>query len=70
MTKEVFMTKLFLKKLPNSQENTSVGVSLFVFSCEFGEIAKSTFLTEHLRVRNYKYLCLLYKLHKPFHICI
>ena len=40
---------------PNPQENLSVGVSFFVFSCEFGEIVKSTFLTEHLRVTNYKH---------------
>ena len=59
------MTRAFLKNSPNPQENLSVGVSFFVFSCEFGEIVKSTFLTEHLRVTNYKHPWLLYKLHKP-----
>ena len=37
------MTRAFLKNSPNPQENLSVGVSFFVFSCEFGEIVKSTF---------------------------
>ena len=56
--------KMFLEILQNSQENTCARVSFFnkvagrnfmeketlaqVFSCEFGEISKNTFLTEHL----------------------
>ena len=48
---------MFLEILQNSQENTCARVSFFikketlaqVFSCEFCEISKNTFFTEHLR---------------------
>ena len=39
------MKKVFLKFLQNSQENISLAQ---VFSCEFCEILKNTFFTEHL----------------------
>ena len=46
--------KLFLEISQNSQKNTCASVSFFiklltqVFSCEFCEIRKNTFFTEHL----------------------
>ena len=59
-TRGVLCRKVFLETLHNSQENTCARVSLFrvlffsetlaqVFSCEFCEISKKTFFTEHLR---------------------
>ena len=47
----MFYKKVFLKILRNSQENTwKKEVLAQVFSCEFEEIFKNTFFTEHLRV--------------------
>ena len=59
----VVQKKVFLKILQNSRENTCVRDSFLtnfqatllkkslaqVFSCEFCEISKNTFFTEHLR---------------------
>ena len=51
----VLWRKVFLEISQNSQENACVRVSFFkkeilaqAFSCEFYEISKNTFLTEHL----------------------
>ena len=46
----VLYKKLFLEISQNSQENTCARVSFLIkmFSCEFCEISKSTFFTEHL----------------------
>ena len=55
----VLQEKVFLEISQNSQENTCARVSFFcnfvkketvaqVFSCEFCEISKNTFFTEHL----------------------
>ena len=65
LTEKVFrmcsVKKVFLEILQNSQENTCARVSFLicnfikketlaqVFSCEFCEISKNTFYTEHLR---------------------
>ena len=54
----VLSEKVFLEISKNSQENTCAKVSFSiikketlaqVFSCEFYEISKNTFFTEHLR---------------------
>ena len=53
----VLLKKVFLEISQNSQENTCARVSFLiklqtlaqVFSCEFCEISKNTFFTEHLR---------------------
>ena len=50
------MKKVFLEISENSQENTCARVSFFikketlaqVFSCQFCEISKNTFFTEHI----------------------
>ena len=53
-TRGVLCKKVFLEISRNSQENTCVRVSFLiktlaqVFSCEFCEISKNTFFTEHL----------------------
>ena len=62
---EVFCKKGFLKNFENSQENTCTRVSFLiklketlaqVFSCEFCEIFKNTFFTEHPRATASVYL--------------
>ena len=54
-TRGVLQKKLLLKMLQNSQENTCARVNFIkketlaqVFSCDFCEIFKKTFFTEHL----------------------
>ena len=51
-TRGVLLEKVFLEISQNSKENTCARVSFFlaqVFSCEFCQISKKTFFTEHLR---------------------
>ena len=43
----VLWEKVFLEIFQNSQENTCARAS-FLFTCEFCEISKNTFFTEHL----------------------
>ena len=49
--------KVFLKISQNSRENTCARDSFLikVFSCEFCEISKNTFFTEHLRTTPFKH---------------
>ena len=51
VTRGVLYTKMFLKILQNSQENTCTKNETVaqVFSCEFYGIFKNTFFKEHLR---------------------
>ena len=54
---DLFCKKMFLETSQNSQENTCASVSILiklqtltqVLSCEFCEVSKNTFFTEHLR---------------------
>ena len=65
-TRGVLLNKVFLEISQNSQESTCARVCArpqacnflkketpaHVFSCEFWEMSRSTFLTEHLSARN------------------
>ena len=46
---EALFKKMLWEILQNSQENICAGISFMVFSCEFCEICKNTFLAEQHR---------------------